>query len=49
MTVAWLGVLLVIDYTKNPHLRAAERMPDNSAAGRPEPLDQPPLLHGLPR
>jgi hypothetical protein len=24
MTVVWLAVLLVIDYTKNPHLRAAD-------------------------
>ena len=27
MTVAWLGVLLAIDYVKNPHLRASERGP----------------------
>jgi hypothetical protein len=30
MTVAWLGVLLAIDYVKNPHLRASERMPDEA-------------------
>jgi hypothetical protein len=27
MTVAWLGVLLAIDYVKNPHLRASEGRP----------------------
>jgi hypothetical protein len=30
MTVGWLGVLLAIDYLKNPHLRAAERMLDKA-------------------
>jgi len=30
MTVGWLGVLLAIDYVKNPHLRAAERMPERA-------------------
>jgi hypothetical protein len=30
MTVAWLGVLVALDYWKNPHLRAAERMAEKA-------------------
>ena len=30
MTAGWLGTLLAIDYVKNPHLRASERMPDKA-------------------
>ena len=30
MTIAWLGALVALDYWKNPHLRAAERMPEKA-------------------
>ena len=30
MTIVWLGALVGLDYWKNPHLRASERMPEKA-------------------